>query len=1149
VSHLDVLNAGTNSCSITIPIRPELRTGHPIYVEHIDCFYYIAGLAHSFSFGGSCTTTLQLTAKRAKWIPPGDPTKKGIEAVTLDKPHYPPKPLFATDMSGQHVKGVGFPNVVMSLDVNKADPLLWAFGADLTNLGNPNTISNLIHDLWERGRIWRQTTTGGTYAAPASTQNADQTFDEFDPIATGGTYCISLTNLEITALGDRHGQPYYDNSLVRGGVGDVGSQDVNGTMTPTTTTTFSFTMDNLLSQATHYLNQLAAVEDTYNEGLRENPNSNAVRVAYSAALEQLETNLKSGATTDPSGAAIPGGGGEGSASIFHLMQIVQYFQTNGVGGVNEGANYNPARLSSAGLSTLLADRKAAFSNNNTPGYYRYYSSSHPDPVHHAHGGSVHNARTATGRVQMTDIPSAVVCDTANLAEGIENPRVRALFKPTNQIAANTTTGEVGYPPFLSSTDMEAGSDNPSPIATGFVQFYRNPGEAAGEMNPPRGFKVAGSQGLATVVLPSHAIYKLEFARHKLKTYQIVAARGTGSAPAVPKLGNHRYGSGPEIVAALSNRFGAFGISGAPETPVGDIFTTFVQNMVIELPQYEGRDSKAGSSGWPGTSSMTTAYNARAAELDDYGVVNGNTWNIDANRIWMSYMNPRQGCEYGSHGRSQGPRSAATQRDGTSGEMMDRCPLSRLPGSWHRVRTRTYYEGGTAPVGGSDTFDEGKVKKLVVFAEACADFSEEIRRRLYWVVQIYCAQFHAVHRGHQDDESMADWRKLNELLENIGTATGYDGLALRGYFTLALEGRAGGTRVNFTSPVFPISDDAGYEHYGAHAYGRGLDISPGGTMQELHEQDPIGSVDPAAVEAVVNSILGRRNETNATYGANIAELGAKILEMEAAAPGTIAGAQIFQPIWADYLAASTEAARSQVLQRGLMNVFEQGTGIPLRQTVTNSAFGLADLIPDYGIEGGATSIGRAFNDSDLHVADSFLRLEAFDPDNYLMIGSVEPGGADVGARVAEWVSSEMAAKAADWAMSQAALRGRTEVPAALADFSSIGEGFMDSSWGTIFRDDHAPSSAMEGSLAALSQVGDDFTAAHKASTNMWDNLGSALGKIADASPAGSSNVGYESGDTWQGPDGYWYGMDGNNEVVGPFPSEAGADVIVNPEGDE
>ena len=129
MNRLDLVNVGCKSASITIPLRPELRPGYPVYVVYLDCFYYVQSLSHSFQFGGQCTTTINGVAKRAKFnapgVVPGDRTPN-IGDIHLENPYLPSLPLTlrADEIEGQNQEGgpsgppriMGFPNVVLALD-------------------------------------------------------------------------------------------------------------------------------------------------------------------------------------------------------------------------------------------------------------------------------------------------------------------------------------------------------------------------------------------------------------------------------------------------------------------------------------------------------------------------------------------------------------------------------------------------------------------------------------------------------------------------------------------------------------------------------------------------------------------------------------------------------------------------------------------------------------------------------------------------------------------------------------------------------------------------------------------------------------------------------------------------------------------------
>jgi hypothetical protein len=64
VGEMGLLNAKTHTAAITIPGRPELRLGYPIYITHRDKFYYVKSINHAFDYGGSFSTTLSLEAER-----------------------------------------------------------------------------------------------------------------------------------------------------------------------------------------------------------------------------------------------------------------------------------------------------------------------------------------------------------------------------------------------------------------------------------------------------------------------------------------------------------------------------------------------------------------------------------------------------------------------------------------------------------------------------------------------------------------------------------------------------------------------------------------------------------------------------------------------------------------------------------------------------------------------------------------------------------------------------------------------------------------------------------------------------------------------------------------------------------------------------
>ncbi len=86
---LDRLNSKRHRGTVSIPLRPELRLGFPVYVAPKDQVWYTAGISHSIQFGGRAQTSLTLTSKRSKFVAP-----KGIGTINLKGfKGNPPTPL------------------------------------------------------------------------------------------------------------------------------------------------------------------------------------------------------------------------------------------------------------------------------------------------------------------------------------------------------------------------------------------------------------------------------------------------------------------------------------------------------------------------------------------------------------------------------------------------------------------------------------------------------------------------------------------------------------------------------------------------------------------------------------------------------------------------------------------------------------------------------------------------------------------------------------------------------------------------------------------------------------------------------------------------------------------------------------------------
>ena len=71
VAEMTRRNGQAYTGSLSMPLRPEMRLGYPVYLPHIDTFYYVTGLSHSYAYGSSATTDLSLQYRRERMFEDG----------------------------------------------------------------------------------------------------------------------------------------------------------------------------------------------------------------------------------------------------------------------------------------------------------------------------------------------------------------------------------------------------------------------------------------------------------------------------------------------------------------------------------------------------------------------------------------------------------------------------------------------------------------------------------------------------------------------------------------------------------------------------------------------------------------------------------------------------------------------------------------------------------------------------------------------------------------------------------------------------------------------------------------------------------------------------------------------------------------------
>jgi hypothetical protein len=72
VAEMTRRNGQAYTGSVSIPLRPEIRLGYPIYIEHIDTYYYITGLNHNITFGSSAATEISFQFRRERVFDDGN---------------------------------------------------------------------------------------------------------------------------------------------------------------------------------------------------------------------------------------------------------------------------------------------------------------------------------------------------------------------------------------------------------------------------------------------------------------------------------------------------------------------------------------------------------------------------------------------------------------------------------------------------------------------------------------------------------------------------------------------------------------------------------------------------------------------------------------------------------------------------------------------------------------------------------------------------------------------------------------------------------------------------------------------------------------------------------------------------------------------
>ena len=364
VNRMDVMNIATLSASATIPVRPELRPGYPVYIPYLDCFYYCNSFAHSHSVGGQCTTALQLVGKRAKFYAPGVVDVNGVDSIHLENTRLPEKPLQVVGADGK-MRLSGFPNVVMALDPTQINPLFFVVGMDIEDISDVRVLAYMVQ-VGVQLQVIAEEPAGadGKPIYSIQRQMGDGTTVPvtffFDPTSAppkkSGAKSVT-TDLQQAALDYKALLASYEKT-------DTASQAE-------------------LREAQNKVNQAQSQVASLNrdeEALAKNPD--ALSVAEKAVLD-AQTALRAindrlDADKKKREAEVTDFDKKPEFALLLAVYKTVADKYRASAGYQNGSSMDLS--STINLLDMLSDKKATFSNGQQPGQYRYYSASHPDPA-------------------------------------------------------------------------------------------------------------------------------------------------------------------------------------------------------------------------------------------------------------------------------------------------------------------------------------------------------------------------------------------------------------------------------------------------------------------------------------------------------------------------------------------------------------------------------------------------------------------------------------------------------------------------------------------------------------------------------------------------------------------------------------------------
>lgn len=389
---LDNANKATEGCNVSIPLRPEIRPGYPIYIEENDCFYYVEAVNHNFSYGGECTTSLTLTAQRKKFIPPGRPdisySENPSEAVDLGDTGLPPKNLYTIESRdnsyGEKIsvkKVVGFPNVVMALDPFKMNPETLTYAIEYQNIGYLGTETREAYRnmLLMEGKRYGviQTAEGGSL---------------FE-----GPWTFKIGDREGILGVERSGTPYLsrlkNGKVVKARISSKQSSSKSIILGESALDIASYNKRKEREKAVNLLGKAKTA----------NKNNDEAEKIIDEAEKKLKEALYSLTHSDDNN----------PNELFTIYDLILAIRKKKQENTNQDEG-----LRTSEILRLLDNKKSSFAPH-LPGYYRYYSSSHPSREHQ--GPYIPSAQSNGGELPEIRFDPPGIADPTDVSLVVSDP--------------------------------------------------------------------------------------------------------------------------------------------------------------------------------------------------------------------------------------------------------------------------------------------------------------------------------------------------------------------------------------------------------------------------------------------------------------------------------------------------------------------------------------------------------------------------------------------------------------------------------------------------------------------------------------------------------------------------------------------------------